>query len=129
MTSKLALVAVALGLVTLPLFAADGLLIVQKTTIGPNSQTTQVQMEKDRMRAETTAVNGEKQVVIFDGQQLTTINVDRKTYTVITKAEADRMGAAAADPMAAMRAQLASMPPEQRAQIEAMMQSRMAALA
>ena len=110
----------------LPLFAADGWLIVQKITIAGSARITQVQIEKDRMRTDTTGPNGEKMASIFDGQTLTTINLDRKTYTVMTKADIASMGAQASDAMTRMQEQMASLPPAQRAQMEAMMRGRMA---
>jgi hypothetical protein len=116
-------IAGALCLTTLPLFAADGLLLVQQQTDGANTKTTQVQIEKDRMRAEMTGTDGEKQAIVFDAtkQTLTIINVDKKSYSVLTKADVDAMGAQMSDARAQMQAQMAAMSPEQRAQMQAMM--------
>ena len=74
------------------------------------------------MRAEA----GDGQTVVFDGakQVLWLINDGRKSYSEMTKAEADRMGGQLNDAMAKMQEQLKSLPPEQRAQIEAMMKGR-----
>jgi hypothetical protein len=48
--------------------AADGVLIVQKTTAdGGAPRTTQVQIDARRMRAEAIGQRGEKQIVVFDG--------------------------------------------------------------
>ena len=114
--------------------AADGLLIVQKTTSGGAPQTNQIQIENKRMRAESTGPTGGKQVVMFDGARevLTMVDPDKKTYTELTKADVDRVAAqmAGAAPqmaaaMAQMQEQLKNMPPEQRAQVEAMMKGRM----
>ena len=48
------------------------------------------------MRAEMTGATGEIQIVVFDGPQqvLRIISVPRKSYTEMTKADADRMGCA-----------------------------------
>ncbi len=123
----LALVAAA-SAVAWPLEAADGVLIVEKTTTGGKSETHQIQIEKDRMRAETGGLGGgsEKQAVIFDGarQVLWIVNLDKKTYSEMTKADVDRLGGQMAGAMAQMQEQLKNMPPEQRAQIEAMMRGR-----
>jgi Domain of unknown function (DUF4412) len=122
---KTALVA-AMCLTAWPLQAADGVLIVEKTTRGGNTQTNQIQIERDRMRAETTGQAGEKQTVVFDGvkQVLWLINNDKKTYSEMTKADVDRLGGQMSDAMARMQDQLKSLPPEQRAQVEAMMKGR-----
>src|SRR5688572_19354421 len=106
-----------------PLLAAEGFLMVEKTVTGTVARTTQVQLERDRMRAELTGPKGETLIVIFDGPQqvLRTISVDRKSYTEMTKADADRMGAQVTMAMDAMKAKMAQMPPEQRAKMEEMM--------
>ena len=106
-----------------PVQAAEGFLIVEKTVTGTATRTSQIQIEHDRMRAEMTGPAGETQVVVFDGPQqvLRIISVDRKAYSEMTKADADRMGAQVAATMAAMKDKIASMPPEQRAKVEALM--------
>ena len=47
------------------------------------------------MRAESAGPNGSKQVVVFDGgaQVMRMIDADKKTYTEMTKADVERMGA------------------------------------
>ena len=116
-----ALLAAAFCLAASPLFAADGVLIVEKTTSGGNTKTNQIQIEKERMRAES-----DSQTVVFDGakQVLWLINDGRKSYSEMTKADVDRMGGQLNDAMAKMQEQLKNLPPEQRAQIEAMMKGR-----
>ena len=116
-----ALLAAAFCLAAAPLFAADGVLIVEKTTTSGNTKTNQIQIEKERMRAES-----DTQTVVFDGtkQVLWLINDGRKSYSEMTKADVDRMGGQLNDAMAKMQEQLKSLPPEQRAQIEAMMKGR-----
>jgi hypothetical protein len=128
--ARLALVA-AFIVPAAPLFAAEGVLLVQKVTTGTQTTTTNVQVEQQRMRDETVEDNGEKQAMVFDAvkQTMTTINYGSKTSSEITKAEADQMGAQVSDAMAQMQAQMASMPPAQRAQIEAMMRGRGPAVA
>jgi len=106
--------------------AADGLLIVEKTTVNGTAQTTQIQIEHTRMRAEIAGVGQSKRAVVFDGGQqvLRIIDPDKKTYSEMTKADADRLGGQMQDALSQMQAQLANMPPAQRAQIEAMMRGR-----
>jgi Domain of unknown function (DUF4412) len=110
--------------------AADGLLIVQKTTSGGAPQTHQIQIENKRMRAESSSATGGKTVVMFDAAKevLTMVDMDKKTYSELTKADVEAMGAQMAQlapMMAQMQEQMKNMPPEQRAQFEAMMKGRM----
>ena len=86
------------------------------------------------MRAESSGPTGGKQVVMFDGgkEVLTMVDPDKKTYTQLTRADVDALGAQMAGAqsqmsaaMAQMEQQLKSMPPDQRAQVEAMMKGRM----
>lgn len=118
--------AAALCLAAWPAQAADGVLIVEKTTRGTATQTHQIQIEKDRIRAETTSPAGEKQAFVFDGakQTMWIVNYDRKTFSEMTKADVDRLGGQLSDAMAEMQQQMQSLPPEQRAQVEAMMRGR-----
>ena len=106
-----------------PMQAAEGFVILEKTVVGATARTNQVQIERDRMRAEMTTLSGDTRIVVFDGPQqvLRIISLNRKSYSEITKADADRMGAQLAAVMAAMKDKVASMPPEQREKIEAMM--------
>ena len=110
-----------------PLLAADGVLISEKTTTGGKTEAHQIQIDQNRIRVETSGRNGEKQAFVFDGtkQIMWMIDYDKKTYSEITKDDVDRLGGQMSDAMSQMQAQLQSMPPEQRARIEAMMKSRM----
>jgi hypothetical protein len=120
---KAVLAIVAVCAFASPLQAAEGVLMVQTTVVGTATRTTEVQLERDRMRAELTGPTGETLIVVFDGPQqiLRSISVDRKSYTEMTKADADRMGAQVTMAMDAIKAKMAQMPPEQRAKMEAMM--------
>jgi len=106
-----------------PLEAAEGFLIVETTIAGATTRTTQVQLERDRMRAEMAGPAGDTQIVIFDGPQqvLRIISVNRKAYTEMTQADADRVGERLSTAMAGVKEKLANLPPEQRAKVEAMM--------
>jgi hypothetical protein len=74
-----------------------------------------------RMRTERTGRDGDLEVVIFRNQAMYTIDSKSKSYRVIDKAAADRMGAQVANAKKQMEARMASMPPEQRKQVEEMM--------
>lgn len=117
---------VALCLLARTLLAADGVLIVEKTTTGGATKTNQVQIEKTRMRVEAAGPTGGSQVFVFDGsaQVMRMIDSDKKTYTEMTKVDVDRLGAQMAGAMAQIQEQLKNLPPAQRAQMEAMMKGR-----
>jgi hypothetical protein len=115
-----------IGLAAAPVFAADGVLIVEKATTGTTTHTNQMQIEKTRMRGANAGPNGEEMTMIFDGtkQVLWMINDTKKTYNEMTKADVDRLAGQMSDAMAQMQAQMANIPPAQRAQMEAMMRGR-----
>jgi hypothetical protein len=121
--------AIVAGALSVSLQGAAGVLIVEKTTSTGTPSTNQIQIESNRMRAETTGPRGEKQTVIFDGTRQVLILVDdqNKSYTELTKADADQLGAQMSQAMAQIQKQLEALPPEQRAQIESMMKGRMGA--
>lgn len=118
-----ALAAIALASVASPAQAAEGLLMVETTVAGTTTRTSRVQIERDRLRAEVGGAAGETQIVIFDGpkQVLRYVNFSRKSYTEMTKADADRMGAQLSTAMESMKEKIAKLPPEQRARMEASM--------
>ena len=118
--------AAAISALAAPAYATDGILIVQQTTIAGKSDTNQIQIEKTRMRAETTRPTGGKTVVLFDGptQVIRIVDEAAKTYNEMTKADVEGMGAQMAGATAQMQAAMANMPPEQRAKVEAMMKAR-----
>ena len=107
--------------------AADGVLLVTRTTTtGSEPRTNQVQIESKRMRAESSGAAGEKMIVLFDGttQVMRLVDNEKKTYTEMTKEDVDAIGGQMSAMMAQMEQQLKSLPPEQRAQVEAMMKGR-----
>lgn len=132
MTRILSATAIAITMSAGPLVAADGILIVQKTTTPAGTQTHNVQIEANRVRAEaagrpsTAGGPNSAQIVIFDGAKQTLWIVDdgRKTYTEMTKADVDRIGGQMSAAMSAMQERMQNLPPEQRAQVEAMMRGR-----
>src|SRR5581483_4404301 len=95
-----------------PAYAADGILVAQKIVNGSNTMTSQVQIERNRMRAETLGQNGRKQVVIFDGnaQVMRIVDDDAKTYQELTKEDVDRLGGTMSAMMAQMQQQMQNMP-------------------
>ena len=110
--------------------AADGVLIVETSTVNGTPRTTQVQIERTRMRTEIAGQNGASQIVIFDGgkQVLYMVDPATKSYSEMTKADVDAAGAQIGDAMAQMKQALEGLPPAQRAQMEAMMKGRLGGL-
>lgn len=94
---------------------APGIVIVQQDTRDGKVTTTQVQLDKTHMRTEA----GGGTVMVFDGvaQVARIINMDRKTYTELSKAMMDDVS----KQMAGMMEQLKNLPPDQRAMMEKMM--------
>jgi hypothetical protein len=121
--AKTAVTIAAVSSFASPLQAAEGFFMAERTVSGGTTRTSQVQLEPGRMRTETTGPNGEKQIIVFDGAQqvLRMISVDRKSYTEMTKADAERAGEQVGAALAAMNEQLAKMPPEQQAKLKEMM--------
>ena len=114
----------------------------QQETRDGKTSTNQVQFDKAHMRAETHA-SGDDVAIVFDGpsQTVRMINLDKKTYMEMTKAQMDQMkqmmgGAssssaspsAASDQMSAaqkqIEEQMKNMTPAQRAMVEQAMKGR-----
>jgi hypothetical protein len=123
MTSRLVTVccAVTFALAASTAFAADGVLLVQKTTNGTISTESQIQIEKTRMRTEVT-VGDQTQILIFDGvkQVAYVVTPATKSYIEMTKAELEQMAVM----VKGLMAQLEKMPPAQREQMSSMMGAR-----
>src|SRR5580765_3988056 len=107
--------------------AADGILIAQKvTSAGGAVRTSQIEIAKTRMRAESEGAGGHKMKIVFDGtaQVMRTIDDDAKAYTEMSKADLDKMSEQMSGAMAQMQEQMKNMPPEARKRMEAAMQGR-----
>lgn len=117
----------ALCLLTVTPAAADGILLVSKSTSGGGApQTSQIQIDGRRMRAEVIGERGEKSSVVFDGTRKLMLLIDdsQKTVTEMTEADLSQISGM----MAQMEQQMKNLPPEQRAQFDAMMKGRGAAM-
>jgi hypothetical protein len=75
------------------------------------------------MRTETAGPDGVTNVTIFDSGKQVLYNIDpaRKTYTEMTKADVERLGAQLQGATAQIQSQLEKLPPAERAKMEAMM--------
>ena len=96
---------------------SQGITLVQSETRDGKATTTITQMDKSHIRTETS--NG---VFIYDGdaQVMRMVNMERKSYTEITKADMQKMS----QQMSAVMDKLKDLPPAQRAQMEKMMAGR-----
>ena len=111
-----------------PVWAADGVLVVLKVTSGSNPpQTNQIQVDQHRMRMTMAGQNGATAAMMFDGtrQVMTIIDDAKKTYSELTKADLDAFASQMSGAMAQMQQVMKNMPPEQKAQYEALMKGRM----
>jgi hypothetical protein len=97
---------------------SQGIVIVQEETRDGKVTTNTMQMDRSHMRMET----GGSTVVIFDGEAevMRAINMERKTYTEMSKAQFQQMS----QQLSAAMEQLKNLPPEQRAMMEKMMKGR-----
>jgi hypothetical protein len=92
---------------------------VEKELDGSKSPvTSKMWFDGGRMRTER---SGERELVIFRSEGMYTIDSQTKTYRVIDKATAEKMGAQVANAKKQMEARMAAMPPEQRKKMEEMM--------
>jgi len=104
---------------------AQGIVIVEEETRGGKTNINQIQLDKTHMRAESHA-SGEGMAFVFDdtSKVARVISLDKKTYMEMNAATQQQMQAQLAPAMAQVQAQLANLPPEQRAVVEQMMRGR-----
>jgi hypothetical protein len=105
--------------------SAQGVVMVMRQVSGAQTTTSQTQMDRNHVRAEVQA-NGESNAVVFDGSAdvIRMINLSRKSYTEMSRADVQQMQQQLSGMMAKMEAQLKNLPPEQRKMFEDMMKGR-----
>ncbi len=105
--------------------SAQGVTMVMRNTVGGQTTTQQVQMDRTHIRAETQA-GGDTVAFVYDGPAKTVrmINLTKKSYTEMDQAQMQRMGQQVNAAMAAMQAQLKNMPPEQQKMMQDLMKGR-----
>lgn len=96
---------------------SQGITLIQSETRDGKATTTLTQMDRTHIRTETGSG-----VFIFDGdaQVMRVVNMERKSYTEITKADMQKMS----QQMSAAMEKMKDLPPAQRAQMEKMMAGR-----
>lgn len=104
---------------------AQGVVLTMRETRGGQVSNTEVQIDQTHLRTQMRQGTDEM-VVLFDGgeQVLRMINMSRKSYSEMTRAQAQQVGQQLGAMMAAMQAQLEKMPPEQRKMMEDVLKGR-----
>jgi hypothetical protein len=120
--------AMVFSLLAAPVMAqgSEGTLITQRVTSGGDVLTIRMQIQTTRMRTDVVSASGPSQVTVFDADKQLLYSIDPvgKTFIEITKADFDRMRGFVLGTIAQMERQLETIPPAQRAQMEAMIKGR-----
>src|SRR5690349_10327650 len=77
--------------------------------------------DNGRMRTERQEADSDSQVVVFKDQALYMLDPKSKSYRMIDKATAQRLGGQIAEAKRKMEERMASMPPEQRQKMQEML--------
>jgi len=97
--------------------------MVTRDSAGVETQRTKIYAQEKKVRMEEGG--GGDATMIFLGDRFMYIDHDEKTYIVMDEAMLEEMSAKMNEAMKEMEAQLAGMPPEQRAMVEEMMKGQM----
>lgn len=115
-------------LLWLPTLQAGTLLNSEVTDHRDNSVThTELKADAGQLRMDSLNRKGKTNTIIFKAHSLYLVNNENKTYSVMDEASMKRMGDRMASMKAKMDAQMANIPPAQRAMIEKMMGGKNAA--
>jgi hypothetical protein len=113
----------------MPLFAGVEMTLDTKDTTGAITESVKLYAQSGKIRMEDIGdTSGQEMSMIFVGQEFIVVDHNDKSYIVMDEAMVQEMGAKVNTAMEQMRAQLADMPPEQRAMVEQMMQGQMAGM-
>jgi len=111
--------------VTLSLAAHAGVYLESTDkSLGSNGEKASVSkmwFDGGRMRTERTQPDGDSQIVVFKNQSMYMLEPKSKSYRVIDKATAERMGSQVSEAKKKMEERMAAMPPEQRQKMQEMM--------
>ena len=111
---------------TARLYAGVAMDLVTKDASGATTEEMKVYAQSGMIRMDDVAKSsGEDMSMIFLGQKFIVLSHSDKTYIVMDEAMVSEMGSQMSAAMQQMEAQLAGMPPEQRAMVEQMMQGQM----
>ena len=114
---------------TTPLYAGVEMELVSTDSDGAVTESVKLYAQSGKIRMEDIGdTSGQRMSMIFVGKEFIVVDHDEKSYVVMDEAMVQEMGVKVNAAMEQMRAQLADMPPEQRAMVEQMMQGQMAGM-
>ncbi len=112
------------------LLAGVVLEMITKDASGTQTETSTIYVEAGKVRLDNLGGNSNSEMtMIFRDEQMLMLNHQEKTYVVMDETMFDQINAQMSDVMKQMEAQLANVPPEQRAMMEQMMKGHMETLA
>jgi len=117
---------IGLLLTTVPLFAGVALDMVTKDAAGRTIEAMKVYAQSGKIRMDSVGQPADDRMsMIFLGQEFLVLDHSDKNYIVVDANMIAEVGSQMEAAMQSMQAQLADMPPEQRAMVEQMMQGQM----
>ena len=113
----------------MPLFAGVEMTLDTTDASGAITESVKLYAQSGKIRMEDIGdTSGQEMSMIFVGQEFIVVDHGDESYIVMDEAMVQEMGVKVNAAMEQMRAQLADMPPEQRAMVEQMMQGQMAGM-
>ena len=127
-TIKRLVVAIFL-IATTPLYAGVEMNLVTTDPDGAVTESVKLYAQSGKIRMEDIGdTSGQEMSMIFVGKEFIVVDHGDKSYVLMDEAMVQEMGVKVNAAMEQMRAQLADMPPEQRAMVEQMMEGQMAGM-
>lgn len=125
MKKSAALVSAMLLLLSPVAYSGVVMEMVTRDAAGIETDRTTIYAQARKIRMEESGENEARATMIFLGKEFLYVDHADKSYMVMDEAMIDEMSAQMSDAMKEMEAQLAGMPPEQRAMVEQMMKGQM----
>lgn len=110
-------------------FAGVVMDLVTMNASGQEAERSRIYAQSGKIRMEQSDGNETAATMIFLGSEFLYVDHREKSYVVMDEAMLDEVSAKMSEAMKEMEAQLASMPPEQRAMVEQMMKGQMQGMA
>jgi hypothetical protein len=127
---KLAATSIATFLLLSPITYAGVVMdLVTTNAAGQETERSRIYAQSNKMRMEQVDGDEVSATMIFLGDRFLYVDHRKKSYVVMDEAMLDDVSAQMNEAMKEMEAQLADMPPEQRAMVEQMMKSQMQGMA
>ena len=112
--------------IAMPLFAGVEMKLDTTDATGAVTESVKLYAQSGKIRMEDVGdTSGQDMSMIFVAKEFIVVDHGNKSYIVMDEAMVQEMGVKVNAAMEQMRAQLADMPPEQRAMVEQMMQGQM----